>query len=527
MKNANKVVCLIILAGIFGCVSAQAAEGWKIDPVVLPGDVISDKEIISISPYIDMDEHGNIAFIADYLDANFTDPESPGRGYFTQHRVVAVVGDEIEGVLITSIDEHPRSRPSIAEDTVAYIATTPPNSTTLGVFKEQSWVVNPGDQVDGAEDILGRPFCCAPSINNSGSVAFNSGASNTPNPGPFGNYNTDQATYVKPVSGLASVIVRKYQEYDGLTLTQVREPIVSSSGSVVTKVSFENSEGGSSGALMLNQEFVALPGDAIGTTGSYFSGGFSPAEINIHNEITFTGLVDDAYYALATLDRIVAKPNTLVDGMQIVWAGAAEINDDGSVAYLAITSPNSQRVLFIEDDLVVKPGDMAAGSILLAEIQSTKPGFNNSNQVAFTASFGSESGGIFIASPANGNDSDGDGITDDLDACPDENASGLDSDSDGCIDSLAGLKKLLTTQILANSIQKQMAASLLSKVDNATKAYHKGNFCSSMNILMALANQINAQHGKKITDQITEDLLEYIVNVISAIEMEHSLELAC
>ena len=136
MKNSNTKAIITVLAGFFACTTAHAAEGWKIDPVVLPGQVISGKEIISISPYIDMDEQGNIAFIADYTDANFPDPGNPGRGYFTQSRVVVVVGDFIDGVEITSIDEHPRSRPSIANDTVAYIATTPPNFTTLGVFKE-------------------------------------------------------------------------------------------------------------------------------------------------------------------------------------------------------------------------------------------------------------------------------------------------------------------------------------------------------------------------------------------------------
>lgn len=410
MKNTSNTIFFTILTSIFYCVSAFSAEGWKIDPIVLPGDVISDKEIVSISPYIDMDEQGNIAFIADYIDTNFPDPGNPGRGYFTQFRVVAVVGDEIEGVPITSIDEHPRSRPSISEDTVAYIATTPPNFTTLGVFKERSWVVKPGEQIDSEGDIAGRPFCCAPSINSVGVVAFNSGASATPNPGPFNNYNTDQATYSKPDSATASAVVRKYQTYAGKKLTQVREPVVSSSGSVVTTVSFENSGGNSSGALMLNQEFVVLPGDPIGTTGAYFSGPFSPASINASNEIAFSGLIDDAYYAVVTLDRIVAKQNAIVDSTTITSAGAAEISDAGNVAYIAGTSPGNQRVVFVEDDLVAKPGDMATGEIQLAEIKSTTLGFNNANQVAFTASFGSETGGLFVASPLNGNDSDGDEI---------------------------------------------------------------------------------------------------------------------
>lgn len=529
MKNANKVVCLIILAGIFGCVSINAAEGWRIDPVVLPGDIISDREIISVSPYIDMDEQGNIAFIADYVDSDFPDPTNPGRGYFTQHRVVAVVGDVIGGSEITSIDEHPRSRPSIAANTVAYIATTPPNYTTLGVFKEQSWVVKPGDQIDSEGDIADRPFCCAPSINSLGVVAFNSGASSTPNPGPINNYGTDQATYTKPDTVMANVVVRKYQTYAGKTLSQVVEPVISDSGSVVTTVSFEDDEGGSSGALMINQSFAVLPGDPIGTTGSYFSGPFSPASINSSDEIAFSGLVDDAYYAVVTLDRIVAKQNTVIDGVNIVAAGAAEINEGGKVAYVGVTRQNQdfQKVLFVEDDLVAKPGDMATGSIELMEIKSTHLGFNNANQVAFTAVAGSEKSGLYIATLSDGNDSDGDGITDDIDACPDENATGFDSDLDGCIDSLMGLKQMLHSAIMDGFVQKQMAISLTSKANNAMKAYSKENYCVSINILMALANQIEAQVGKKVSEDLAEDLLAYIETVIAALMLEHSLQATC
>ena len=47
-------------------------------------------------------------------------------------------------------------------------------------------------------------------------------------------------------------------------------------------------------------------------------------------------------------------------------------------------------------------------------------------------------GGVLPAAHAQTPDTDGDGIPDDVDACPNENATGFDADGDGCIDDTDG-----------------------------------------------------------------------------------------
>lgn len=109
-------------------------------------------------------------------------------------------------------------------------------------------------------------------------------------------------------------------------------------------------------------------------------------------------------------------------------------------------------------------------------------------------------------------DSDGDGLRDDVDACPNQNPMGRDADGDGCTDSAAGLGNLVKTLPMA----AEMRAPLTAKVVAAEAAQQRGQRNAAINQLSALLNQIRAQRGKKIPIA-TADLLDaYIRNVILA-----------
>ena len=112
-------------------------------------------------------------------------------------------------------------------------------------------------------------------------------------------------------------------------------------------------------------------------------------------------------------------------------------------------------------------------------------------------------------------DTDGDGIPDDQDACPDEDATDFDADGDGCIDSISGLAALVQTLVDEEVIDQQMQNSLLSKIKNASQSADKENICVVVNQLEALMSQVNAQRGKKISEEAADQVITYAQSVIN------------
>lgn len=117
--------------------------------------------------------------------------------------------------------------------------------------------------------------------------------------------------------------------------------------------------------------------------------------------------------------------------------------------------------------------------------------------------------------PVTAVDSDGDGIPDELDDCPNEDATGFDVNSDGCIDSTSGLETILDTLVQDGVIEEELQNSLLSKVENANKSAQKDNICAAINQLEAFKNHVNAQRGKKISDGGADSIIEYADSVIA------------
>lgn len=112
-------------------------------------------------------------------------------------------------------------------------------------------------------------------------------------------------------------------------------------------------------------------------------------------------------------------------------------------------------------------------------------------------------------------DSDGDGIPDDLDVCPNENATGFDVNGDGCIDSPNGLAGTIDALVQSGVIAPELQTSLLAKVNNAEKSANKDNICAAINQLNALKNQIYAQRGNKISDEAANAIIAYTDSVIA------------
>ncbi len=111
-------------------------------------------------------------------------------------------------------------------------------------------------------------------------------------------------------------------------------------------------------------------------------------------------------------------------------------------------------------------------------------------------------------------DTDGDGIPDDEDSCPFEDATGFDVDGDGCIDSISGLISLVEVLVAEDFINEPIQNSLLSKIYNASKSIDKENIYAAVNQLQALINQVNAQRGKKISDDAVDQVIAYTQSVI-------------
>lgn len=112
-------------------------------------------------------------------------------------------------------------------------------------------------------------------------------------------------------------------------------------------------------------------------------------------------------------------------------------------------------------------------------------------------------------------DDDNDGILDELDACPYENPEGFDANLDGCTDRVCDLADLIRSLGLHHGIEN----SLVKKADNACSKFNEGNMQAAMNILNAFINEVEAQKGKKISEEDAEMLAQYALNVIKRLSV--------
>ncbi len=89
-----------------------------------------------------------------------------------------------------------------------------------------------------------------------------------------------------------------------------------------------------------------------------------------------------------------------------------------------------------------------------------------------------------------------------------------DMNHNGVLDSAENLPYVITRL----SLHKGIENSLMSKVENALKSLEKGNHNAAIQQLQAFINQVEAQRGKKIPENIANMLIQYAQNVISQIQ---------
>jgi hypothetical protein len=77
---------------------------------------------------------------------------------------------------------------------------------------------------------------------------------------------------------------------------------------------------------------------------------------------------------------------------------------------------------------------------------------------------------------------------------------------------------VVQTLVDSGAIDQTMQNSLMSKIDAATASSTAENICAAVNQLDALANQVEAQTGKKISAEASALLLSYIANVQAGLQ---------
>ncbi len=111
-------------------------------------------------------------------------------------------------------------------------------------------------------------------------------------------------------------------------------------------------------------------------------------------------------------------------------------------------------------------------------------------------------------------DDDNDDIPDEEDACPHENPQGHDANLDGCTDNVCDLAQVVQSLGLHPGIEN----SLVQKVSNACTKFNEGNIKAAINMLNAFINEVEAQRGKKISEENATMLIQFAQNAILQIQ---------
>jgi hypothetical protein len=113
-------------------------------------------------------------------------------------------------------------------------------------------------------------------------------------------------------------------------------------------------------------------------------------------------------------------------------------------------------------------------------------------------------------------DTDGDGLNDDVDACPSENPDGYDADRDGCSDTAASLKIYLTN-LPSGLIPTNIKTNLLSNINSVIKFLNSNKYQPAIDQFNQFISLVKAQQGKKIPGDTASILISYAENVIAQI----------
>lgn len=348
-------------------------------------------------------------------------------------------------------------------------------------------VVRTGHVVPGFEPGVTFGGSMSGAINNSGQILFHSLLQ-----GPGIDESNDDSLWVREPSGETRLIVRAGDPAPGrdqdIYFTRIRsfEMAINGNGHVVFVASITTV--GScifverdSGIEELACRGDRLPGLPQGTS----VGSFNSFAMNSSGEVAFW----------------------------VRLIGTSTNSDNNRGVWMADASGQLHKLTRTGDPFEVAPGDFRAPKFMdLLWNNGGETGrsrnFNDLGQYAFWASFGFEFGnGVFVASVVS--DRDGDGIDDDVDTCPDENAAGLDANGDGCPDRLQDLPRVIREE---TSFPVIIQRPLIAIVNGAITALEHGNARAARQALSAFMFRIRAQRGMKIGDTDADMLVAFAAN---------------
>ncbi|MBI5556146.1 MAG: thrombospondin type 3 repeat-containing protein [Deltaproteobacteria bacterium] len=112
-------------------------------------------------------------------------------------------------------------------------------------------------------------------------------------------------------------------------------------------------------------------------------------------------------------------------------------------------------------------------------------------------------------------DDDNDGVADAADICPLQNPGGQDANLDGCLDQIADLPDLIVSLELPPGVEQ----SLGQKIEGIMDSIAAGTEVSqdTLNRLNAFINEIEAQSGKKISEEDAAMLIEFANNLLASL----------
>ncbi len=111
-------------------------------------------------------------------------------------------------------------------------------------------------------------------------------------------------------------------------------------------------------------------------------------------------------------------------------------------------------------------------------------------------------------------DTDGDGVQDNVDKCPLEDATGLDANLDGCKDTIEDLIEVTQSFNLKEGVSTSLV-SILQQAQGALQLANEGSVPSATARLGAFRNLVEAQRGKALTDEQADLLVAMVDNVLA------------
>ena len=289
-----------------------------------------------------------------------------------------------------------------------------------------------------------------------------------------------------------------------------------SSGTTLTNVTFS---GNSSrwGGGMLNSSGIGATLTNVtfsGNTAQY--GGGIYGGVSTLTNVTFSGNTAQygggIYGGVSTLKNTIVANNSPNDCAGSITSAGHNLSSDASCGFTApgdLQNADPLLGLLADNGGLTQTHALLAGSPAIdAGSPDCPPPATDQRGVARPQGAACDIGAFELVS-----DSDGDGIPDSLDSCPLEDSRGFDADNNGCIDRISDLHSLFDTLYTEGAIDGTMYNSLNAKIDAAVAARTRENICAAVNVLGALKNQVEAQRGKKVSEEAAALLFPFITNV--------------